>query len=55
MADQSLSMDLGLLEGRPIGLIHDIAGVGGRGAWVGPSLTPRTGGNCSEASSLGAP
>jgi hypothetical protein len=32
-------LDLGLLEGRSVGLMHDIAGAGERGAWVGPSLT----------------
>jgi hypothetical protein len=32
-------LDLGLLEGRPVRLMHDIAGAGERGAWVGPSLT----------------
>ena len=34
-----LGLDLGLLEGRPVGLVHDIAGAGERGTWAGPALT----------------
>lgn len=32
-------MDVGLLEGRPVGLMHDVSGTRERGAWGGPSIT----------------